>query len=119
MLILVLVVFAGFVSFFTERQTDTIETERTRIALAVADTVGFELDLALSQGEGFSRTFQLREDIGGEPYNVTVANGTIKLTYGDDGTVFSSTAAENVTGSVEPGENTVANLGGVINVTQP
>ncbi|MDY6766187.1 MAG: hypothetical protein SVW77_02360 [Candidatus Nanohaloarchaea archaeon] len=119
MVILVLLVFTAFVSLFSGRQVDTLQQERQRIATNVADSVAFELDLALVEGEGFSRTFELRQSIGGEDYNVSVNGTTILLTYGEDRSVVSSTAADNVTGDIVPGENRVENLGGVINVSQP
>ncbi len=119
MVILVLLVFTAFVSLFSGRQVDTLQQERERIAINTADTVAFELDLALVEGDGFSRTFDLRESVGGQDYNVSVNGSTILLTYGDDRSVVSSTAADNVTGDIVPGENTVENLGGVLNVSQP
>ncbi|MFB6294741.1 MAG: hypothetical protein ABEI97_03200 [Candidatus Nanohaloarchaea archaeon] len=119
MAVLLLLVFTSFVSLFAGRQSDTLQRERQRIAINVADTVAFELDLALTEGEGFSRTFDLRQSIGGQDYNVTVNGTTVLLTYGEDRSVVSSTAADNVTGDVVPGENRVENLGGVLNVSRP
>lgn len=118
MMVLLLLVFTTFVSLFSGNQVEAVEEERARIAVAVADQIAFELDLALTEGEGFSRTFDLRESIGGQEYNVTVNGSTVHLAYGDDRSVVSTTATENVTGEVKPGENTVENEGGVISVTQ-
>ncbi|MFB6294174.1 MAG: hypothetical protein ABEI97_00280 [Candidatus Nanohaloarchaea archaeon] len=119
MLILVLLVFTSFVTLFSGKHVDALERERRRIALSVADRAAFELDLALVEGEGYSRTFELRESIGVQDYNITVNGTTVLLEYGDGDSVLSSTAADNVTGSIDPGTNTVANDGGVITVTQP
>lgn len=118
MLALALIVFASFYAFFVQRQAATLSLERHQLAESVADQIRFELDLALTQGHGFSRTFDLRNTIGGDTYTVTVASGTIILEYGDR-SVVSTTAAYNVSGTVQPGTNTVRNSNGILNITQP
>ncbi|MCJ7478572.1 MAG: hypothetical protein MUP63_00140 [Candidatus Nanohaloarchaeota archaeon QJJ-7] len=119
MTVLLLLIFTIFVSLFSGNQAEAVKEERARIALAVADQIAFELDLAFTEDQGFSRTFDLRDSIGGQEYNVIVNGSTVHLSYGDNRSVVSTTAADNVTGEVKPGENTVDNEGGVIYVTQP
>ncbi len=118
MFTLAMLLFASFYAFFAQRQAATVQVEQARTAEAVADRVGFELDLALAEGGGFSRTVTLRPAVGGTPYTVSVAGGTVTLMYGDR-TVTADTAVRSITGTVQPGTNTIHNQQGRINVTQP
>lgn len=118
MLILVLAVFTAFSTFFTAQQASAVDAERERVAISTADSAAFELDLALVEGEGFSRTFELRDAIGGEGYTITHDNGTILVSYGGQD-VTASTAARDVDGDLEPGQNTVVNEGGEITIEKP
>ncbi|MDY6788712.1 MAG: hypothetical protein SVV03_01990 [Candidatus Nanohaloarchaea archaeon] len=118
MIILALLIFTGFYTFFLNRQARAVENDRQTIAKSLADKISFDLDLALTQGDGFSREFNLREDIDGAAYNVTLGNGTVVLEYRDK-FITSDTAVKDVKGDVKPGKNKVENQGGVIVVSQP
>jgi len=118
MIALALVLFAGFFTFFADRQMTAVAHQQQRVAAATAEEAAFELDLALTQGDGFSRMFDLRETIGGESYTVTVVNETVWLQY-QEADILASTAAANVTGDIAPGTNRVRNEDGVLHVTQP
>lgn len=118
MFALALLIFSGFYGFFAARQGAAVEQQRQQTAAAVADEISFELDLALVEGDGFSRTFTLRESIGGVTYNVTLGNGTVLVTYSNR-TALASTAAKDVIGTAKPGKNRVKNQDGTINITQP
>jgi len=43
--------------------------------------VAFQVEMALSQGEGYSRQFTLPNRIAGEPYNVRVINSTLVVDW--------------------------------------
>lgn len=113
-----LLMFSAFFTVFSQRQISAGNLQNQRTAASIADKVAFELDLALTEGSGFSRTFELRDSIGGNPYTVTLHQGTVLLEYGEKD-VLSSSAAKNITGTVQPGTNTVTNNGGTLYVTQP
>lgn len=118
MMSLALILFAGFFTFFADRQTDAAQLQQRQQAVSTAEKVAFELDLALTQGDGFSRVFDLQQDISGEDYTVTLENETVLLEY--EGTdILATTAATGVDGDVQPGTNRVENNGGKLYVTQP
>lgn len=118
MMALSLLLFSGFFGYFVDQQVAAFDTRQQRIAADTASRVAFQLDLALIQGDGFSRRFDLPQTVAGAPYNVSVLNGTVLLEYeGSD--VIAATAALNVMGNVTNGTNIVRNQGGVLNVTQP
>lgn len=118
MITLLMMIFAAFVSVFVDKQVSAVEKERETIATTVADSVGFELDRALVEGEGYSRKVDLVSTIRGEDYNITLSNGTVIVDYRGR-SVRGYTAAENVSGSFEPGMNRVENRGYDIHVSQP
>ncbi len=109
-MVLLMLVFTAVYSFIGERSVVVAERNVRLQAADIADKIGYELDLALAEGDGYSRTFELRPEIGGTDYNVTVQGRTIQLLWGDS-SVFDETAATNVIGRVEPGDNTVRNNG--------
>lgn len=118
MMALSLLLFTAFFGYFVIQQNAAFDTRQQRVAATLADRVGFQLDLALVQGDGFSREFTLPETIRGAPYNVSLLDGTVLVEYeGSD--VLADTAARNVTGNVTNGTNLVRNQGGLLNVTQP
>jgi len=115
MTIFLTVAFTGVYSTLGERQIAAIERDVKLQAATVADRIGYELDLALAQGDGYARDVDLRETIGGASYTVTVTNGTVAVEW-EDSIVFSTTAVAVIDGTVEPGRNTIQNEGGVVTV---
>lgn len=116
MMTFLMILFTGMYTVLGERQTAAVERQVDLQAVAVADRIGYELDLALTQGEGYSREFELRDTIGGSSYNVTVQNGTVALEWAGSMTL-ASTAADGVEGTIGPGMNEIRNTGGRIEVT--
>lgn len=111
-----MLIFAVFATTFTSQHIRTMNREVNLFADRVADRAAFNLDLAWLQEEGFSRSFTLPGTIAGTDYTLNVTNQTVLLTY-EETTVLSDTVAQ-VSGDVEPGENTVENNGTHLVVTQ-
>ncbi|MFB6166851.1 MAG: hypothetical protein ABEJ62_01155 [Candidatus Nanohaloarchaea archaeon] len=116
MLSFMMLAFSGFYTFFVNQQIAAVQNQRAVYAEAVADKAAFELDLALAQGDGFSRNFTLPESLGGADYNITVRGEIVLLEWGER-QVLSSTAAPEVQGNLTPGGNRVENRGGVLYVS--
>lgn len=74
---------AGFHSAMVAKQSGVYEYQNTRAAEKVAEYVSFQVELALVQGEGYSRVFSLPDRIGGQPYTVTLLNGTTMVEWGN------------------------------------
>jgi len=111
--VLLMLVFAGVYEGVAAQQVRTAETQVQLQAASTADRIGYELDLALAEGDGFYRTIQLPSTIGGADYNVSVANGTVRLDWYRS-TVFSTTAVPAVIGEIGPGMNTIRNNGSLV-----
>lgn len=113
MVVMLMLIFAAAYESLAAQQLRTAETQVRLHASSTADRIGYELDLALAEGEGFYRTVRLPETIGAAAYNVTVANGTVRLRW-QRSVVFSSTAAQGIIGEFSPGVNTIQNNGSLV-----
>lgn len=67
----------------SQKQSAVFERQNTEIGRQVAGNVGFQAEMALVQGEGYSRSFFLPSGIAGTSYNVTVRNGFVYVGWRD------------------------------------
>jgi hypothetical protein len=75
-------------------QSEFLTGQQSDAARQVADEVSFELEMALVQGEYYSRVFALPETIGGAPYSVNATSGALQVSWGNR-TVVESTRFES------------------------
>jgi hypothetical protein len=64
-----------------DKQAETFEKRSQDNARAILDKVSFNLEMALAQGEGYSRVFSLPENIAGNNYNVLIDGGTARISW--------------------------------------
>lgn len=69
------------------KQTKTLQYQNSQSAEKVAEYVSFQVEMALVQGDGYSRIFSVPEQIGGQNYTVEVFNGTSYLRWGNESTI--------------------------------
>lgn len=93
MSLLVLSVLYGVMA---SKQADTFEDRFDRNAEAVANDVSFQTEMALVQGEGYSRVFNLPGGIGGDSYTVSFQNGLVVLESEDNRVVRSTRYPEEL-----------------------
>ncbi len=117
MLSFIMIAFAAFYGIFITEQVAAMEQQRALLAEATADQAAFDIDLALAQGDGFVRNTTLPQTIGGFPYNVSVGDGLVVVTWDEERRASAATIVPNLTGSFQPGSNTVSNEGGEIHVS--
>ncbi len=67
-----------------DRQGDAAQYQVERNADQVLEKVSFEVEMALVQGEGYSRVFTLPDSIAGHDYEVRLADGMAVLEYGGE-----------------------------------
>lgn len=67
----------------SQKQGQVYEMHNRDMASEVASNIGFQSEMALVQGPGYSRAFSLPGNIAGRPYNVTVVNTSVYISYGD------------------------------------
>nr|EGQ40699.1 MAG: hypothetical protein J07AB56_14290 [Candidatus Nanosalinarum sp. J07AB56] len=75
-------------------QSEFLSGQQSDTARQVADQVSFELEMALVQGDYYSRVFALPEAIGGVPYSVNATSGALQVSWRNR-TVVSSTRFES------------------------
>lgn len=102
------------VNFLRDRNA-AIEESLLLQAKEAAESSASAIDQAYLGGDGFSINFTLPARIGGYNYSVSIASGHVYVSLAN----FSlSTASKiipaGISGSVSPGENSLANTGGVI-----
>lgn len=87
-----------------DKQTDTFQQRAQEDARAVADKVSFNLEMALVQGEGYSRTFSIPENIAGNPYNILIQDGTTRISWSSENIIDSTRfSSQKINFTVEDG----------------
>lgn len=64
-----------------DKQTETFQQRSQDNAHAISNKVSFNLEMALVQGEGYSRVFSLPENIAGNKYNILIDGGTTRVSW--------------------------------------
>lgn len=73
-----------------DKQTETFERQNQDKAQKIADKIGFNLEMALVQGTGYSRVVSLPQNIAGQEYSVLTTDGLIKVNSSSVSTVEST-----------------------------
>ncbi|MFB6192949.1 MAG: hypothetical protein ABEK00_01755 [Candidatus Nanohaloarchaea archaeon] len=68
----------------TNKQANVFERHNREMAQEVASNVGFQVGMALVQGEGYSRAFYLPRKIAGTNYTVKVVNRTVYVGWNEN-----------------------------------
>lgn len=76
------IILAVLYGFIASKQVDTAKYHNSRTATQIAENVGFQVEMAMVQGEGYSRVFSVPNGIAGNPYNATLRNGSVIISYG-------------------------------------
>ncbi len=77
-------VLAGLYGVMVSKQGQANEFNNRQTADLVAEKVSFQVEMALVQGEGYSRVFSLPDEIAGRSYNVTVREGSTIVDWGEE-----------------------------------
>ncbi len=81
---------AGLYGVMASKQSQAFTYQNSQTAEKVAEQVSFQVEMALVQGDGYSRVFSVPERIGGEFYTVELINGSSYLKWGDESVIQSS-----------------------------
>ena len=105
MISMIMIVLAALYGTLTSKQFETYEEQSSIDARQAAENTGFELEMALVQGEGYSRVFNLPADIGGSSYNVTATNGNIIVEYREEQVISSTRYSDELFLEVNSSQN--------------
>ncbi|MFH1285013.1 MAG: hypothetical protein ABIH99_00345 [Candidatus Micrarchaeota archaeon] len=119
-----LMVFLVAMYYLGSYQASELRYREQIFAKEIANQFADEINLAVSLGDGYGRTFTFPEYIGAKtPYEIAIANGLVYLTWKDgeeEGLVISSINVKEVKEDAEFESNdrrlTIANIGGEIYV---
>jgi len=75
------VVVAALYGSVGTKQVDTVQYNNGRDAVRIAEKLGFQVEMAMVHGEGYSRVFSLPESIGGKNYSATFREGFVVMNY--------------------------------------
>lgn len=75
-------VLAGLYGVMVSKQGRANDFNNRQTADLVAEKVSFQVEMALVQGDGYSRVFNVPEEIGGRSYNITVSAGSTIVEWG-------------------------------------
>ncbi|MFQ3275177.1 MAG: hypothetical protein ACI9LV_000468 [Candidatus Nanohaloarchaea archaeon] len=78
-----MIILASLYSLMAEKQHDTASFQQDKNAQYVSEKVAFEIEMALVQGEGYSRVFSLPSSIGGSNYSIRAGNGEVFTEWRD------------------------------------
>lgn len=89
---------ATLYTVMADKQTDTVERQVQDNARGIADKVAFNLEMALVQGEGYSRVISLPQNVAGQEYNLLATSGLVRVKW-PSGSVIESTrySGRNIT----------------------
>lgn len=105
----------------TDRQVKAFQQERQSTAEAIIDKISFNVEMALVQGEGYSRVFSVPASIGGYDYSFSMGKGVFQLQWADRSIIRSTKYAGKWINSTVEDSNvykTVHNSSGVFLVEQ-
>ena len=77
-------ILAGMYGVMASKQEQTFEYNQRENAQKIAEKTGFQVEMALVQGEGYSRSFSVPAKASGEFYNVSVGHSRIIFEKGDE-----------------------------------
>lgn len=70
-----------------DKQADTFQQQAQERAISIADKVSFNIEMALVQGEGYSRVISLPQNIAGRNYTVLATDGLIRVNWSSENTI--------------------------------
>jgi len=73
-----------------EKQSAVVKYENTRNAEIVARQTAFQVEMALVQGEGYSRVFSVPEKMAGADYTIEVRDGGSAIEWRNNTAIVSS-----------------------------
>jgi len=89
-----------------DKQAETFQQRSHDNARAVAEKVSFNLEMALVQGDGYSRVFSLPETIAGNKYNILIDGGTTRISWSSESVLGSTRyTGKKINTTVEDGSN--------------
>lgn len=78
---------AALYGVVASKQVDAVNYQNSRTAERVVEHVSFQVEMAMVQGDGYSRVFSVPEKIGGYDYEVKLTDGSSYLGWGNESVI--------------------------------
>ncbi len=104
-----LLIFSAFYLGILKKDINVINRQEEFRAAEISERIAFELSLAKSSGDGYSRNISLYEDIYGQNYSIRIGKGMVLIDVKNK-TYSSHTISSNISGSILPGCNSLSNV---------
>lgn len=75
---------AALYGFISAKQSQLASVDEQRNAELVAEKASFQVEMALIQGEGYSRVFNLERELASTTYELKIGKGIALVDYGDE-----------------------------------
>lgn len=84
MVSLSMIILASLYTFMVSKQQDTMDFQQEKTAEFIGEKASFEVEMALVQGEGYSRVFTLPGGIAGNNYSIELGSGEVFVDWGEN-----------------------------------
>lgn len=109
--------FITFLAISSGDMTENIRVRNNQMLYDVAFTIHSEIDLAYNSLDGYSRDFNIPNDIYGMEYSISVVGGIASVKT-LNGNYALGIPIKNVTGLVNPGLNTIVKKDGLVKINE-
>ncbi len=112
-----LLVFSAFYLGILKKDINVINRQEEFRAAEIIERIAFELSLAKSSGDGYSRNISLYENIYGQNYSIRIGTGMVLIDV-NNRTYSSHTISSNISGNIIPGCNSISNVKDNVSIIQ-
>lgn len=110
-------IFIVLLGIFQQSVSRKTNEKRDEAFNELAINVANEFNIAASASDGYSRTFQVPENVLGLDYDISIVSSSVYIISEDEKHALSLTV-QNVTGSINKGDNVIQKVNGEILLNQ-
>lgn len=107
-----LLVFSAVYLVILQSNFSAIKEKRNMESMKISEWIGYEIDIATSIGDGYSKNFTLPDTIVGGTYSVLITDNLVIVNSTE--TYTTKIVTPNITGTIQPGDNYIENREGLI-----
>ncbi len=78
------IMLAALYGVTASKKVDAANYQNSRTAERTVEYVSFQVEMAMVQGDGYSRVFSVPERIGGQKYEIKLTDGSSYLEWGNE-----------------------------------
>ncbi|MCK4927339.1 MAG: hypothetical protein KAS11_02655, partial [Candidatus Aenigmarchaeota archaeon] len=111
LIIFVLLIFTSYSTIINNNSADVIEAKKNHLSISIAEKIAYEINIAMTSGQGYMKRFYIPYNIYGHDYNITFSRKAAFVDWaGNSHAAYIIT--NNISGELIKGYNYIENLGG-------